>query len=82
MTNPLDTLTPQDFLTELAAFRLELDRKQDIIAERDAEIERLRGALEAASPAVEFMASAIDADPEDEERLTIVNTALAERETK
>jgi len=45
MPNPLATITPDDFLTELGAFRLELDRKQDIIAARDAEIARLREAL-------------------------------------
>ena len=42
MPNPLDTLTPAELRTELGAAVLELDRKQDIIAARDAEIARLR----------------------------------------
>ena len=44
MTNPLDTLTPAELRTELGAAVLELDRKQDIIAARDAEIERYKEA--------------------------------------
>jgi len=49
------------------------------IAKSMKELDALREALKAALPAVEFMAGAIDADPEDEERLRIVRKALEEK---
>ncbi len=42
----------------------------------------LLGALEVALVYVEFMASAIDADPEDHERLALIQNAIAKAEGK
>jgi len=49
---------------------------KDALAEAIAEIAALRRAIELALPAVEWMADAVDADPEDEERLAQINALL------